>query len=57
MIEMPLSSNSPESPWKATAEERVDTPVLESDHSVDAAIVGVYMKLRDRLEFKSPGNS
>lgn len=57
MIDMPVSNDNPESPWKATAEERVDTPILESDHSVDVAKVGVYMKLRDRLEFKSPGNS
>ena len=57
MIDMPVSSHNPESLCMATAETRVDTPVLESDHSVDVAIVGAYMKLRDRLEFKAHGNS
>ena len=57
MIDMPISSHKPESLCMATAETRVDTPLLESDHSVDVALVGACMKLRDRLEFKAQGNS
>jgi len=34
MIDTPVSNDNPESLWKATSAERVDTPVLESDHSV-----------------------
>jgi len=48
MIDVPVSSDNPESLWMATATERVDTPVLESNHSVEVTIAGAYMKPRDR---------